>query len=180
MNILIILAEGFEEMEFSVIVDILRRAGLEVTSASLNGNIVSGMMGVAVVADKTLDEVDISDYGCLILPGGNPGFKNLCKDARVQNIIQSFIKEDKYIGAICAAPVALDTAGVLADKKVTAYPGIKHLIRNCEEYTAEPVSVDGKLITAKGPNYAMDFAFKMASLFACEEKISEVKRDIFV
>lgn len=179
MKILIPLAEGFEEIEFSTIIDILRRTKLEAISASIsNEKVVTGMMGVSMVADTTLDEIITSDYACLILPGGNPAFKNLCNDSRISNLIQYFIKNDKYVGAICAGPVALDNASVLGGKRVTAYPGIKHLL-SCE-YTGEPVSVDGKLITAKGPNYAMDFAFKVASIFAEAKDIEQAKSDIFV
>lgn len=120
---LIPLAEGFEEIEAITLIDVLRRGGVEVTTAALNQPLVKGAHGVAIQADCLLDSVLQRDFDLIVLPGGLPGAHHLRDDARVQALLQGAARQGRYTAAICAAPVALASAGLLDGKRATSYPG---------------------------------------------------------
>ena len=122
-KVLVLLAEGFEEIEAITIIDVLRRAELPVTVASLTSPRVNGAHDIIVLADCLLDEVKDQSFDAIILPGGMPGSRNLRDDARVIALLQQQQRQGQYIGAICAAPIALEAAGVLQGKRATSFPG---------------------------------------------------------
>lgn len=176
MKVLVPLAEGFEEIEFTAIVDILRRAGINVTIAGLKQGLIEGARNVKVMPDTTIDKINAADFDAIVLPGGNPGFVNLGKDQRVLRLIQEMDKAGKYICAICGAPSVLSKAGVIKGRKATIYPGIAEMLRDAT-HVNERVVVDGKLITSQGPGTALEFALKLVEALAGEEKTKKIKAE---
>ena len=165
MKVGIFLANGFEEGEALFLLDILRRAGIDAYSISITDDLlVEGSHNIKTIADYSLDD-SIYDYDMIILPGGMPGSSNLRDSDKVIKAIQYFNENDKYIGAICAAPIALEKAGILQGKKFTSYPGEKYesLFKGLD-YQDEIVVVDGKLITSRGPALTLDFAYAVVDL----------------
>jgi len=174
-RVIIPLAEGFEEIEALAAVDILRRAGLDVVVAGLPGTIVKGRSGVKVVADMRIDEVKHSEFDCIVLPGGNPGYVNLGKSKKVVEIINDFDKSKKIIAAICAAPSILAKQGILDNRRATIYPGMER-----EVPRPRPASVitDGHIITSQGPGTAIEFALEIVKALLGNSQAERVKREI--
>lgn len=167
-KVILLLAEGFEEIEALSIVDILRRANIDVTMVALGTLHVTGTHGVVVVADALLKEVDTNSFDMIVLPGGLPGATNLATDVNVQTLLRSFDAEEKAIAAICAAPYALHTAGVLK-KRYTCYPGFQENIGH-EGYTdATSVVIDANITTSKGPSTAIAFALSLVEQLISKE-----------
>lgn len=173
MKVVVPLAEGFEEIEFNTIVDILRRAGIGVSIAGLKRGPTEGAHGIKVLPDSSIDSIDAADFDAVVLPGGSPGFVNLGQDARVLDLIRAFDKAGKYVTAICGAPTVLSIAGVLKGRKVTAYPSTKEMLTD-GRYVDETVVVDGKLITSQGPGTAMEFSLKLVEMLVGREKMANV------
>ncbi|NNF08082.1 MAG: DJ-1/PfpI family protein, partial [Candidatus Eisenbacteria bacterium] len=124
----------------------------------------------------TLDNVDIDEFDMIALPGGGPGAENLKNDSRIGAILQTYAMQEKWIAAICAAPKVLAAAGILDGKKATSYPGILEAEDlPTTELTQNPVQVDGKVITSRGPGTAMDFALTLIEVLAGSEKRTEVE-----
>lgn len=170
-KVIVPLAEGFEEIEALSIVDILRRANVDVTMAALESLHVKGAHGVVVVADALLTEVDTTSFDMIVLPGGLPGATNLAVDINVQTLLRSFDAEKKAIAAICAAPYALYKAGVLK-KRYTCYPGFQGNIVQ-EGYTDDAtVVIDENITTSKGPSTAMAFALSLVEQL-CSKAVAE-------
>ncbi len=155
-NVLTILAPGFEEIEAVSVIDLLRRAGIDVTVCGLNETEVTGAHDITITCDDLLEGVPVDDFDCLFLPGGQPGTNNLKKDERVINLVQHFFKQQKLITAICAAPTVLHAAGILQGKKVTSYPSEKNVFTD-STYIEENVVQDGKIITSRGVGTAIEF-----------------------
>ena len=154
-------AEGFEEVEAVTVVDVLRRANINVLTISCDKKkVVEGSHGVKIVCDElldNLDEVDIEDSFGVIIPGGMPGADNLKNSDGTRYMLQDMMDKGKLVAAICAGPIVLQEAGIIENKRVTSYPGFeKELIG--AKYIEDSVVVDGNLITARGPAIAMDFA----------------------
>lgn len=179
MKVLVPLAAGFEEIEFNTIVDVLRRAGVEVTVAGLKGGAIEGAHGVKVVAETTLDKVNASAFDAIALPGGYPGYVNLGEDSRLLKIIQTMNKENKLVTAICGAPSVLAKVGVLKSKTATIYPTAKDALGDAQ-YVDARVVVDGKVVTSQGPATAMEFSLKLVELLAGKNKMTEVSRELLV
>lgn len=154
---LVLLADGFEEIEAVTIIDVLRRGEIEVTTASLGGKQVTGSHQISLQADVLLDDVTVEDFDALVLPGG-PAAKTLREDPRAQATIKRSAQAGKLVAAVCAAPTALEAAGLLAGKRATAYPGS---LLPSAEYVDEPVVEDGSVITSRGPGTSMAFALKI-------------------
>jgi protein deglycase len=163
MNALVLLADGFEEIEATAIVDVLRRAGVTVTTAALGQNPVRGSHGIALVADRALDGTDDSSFDAIVLPGGMPGSKNLKEDPRVTELLSRSAAQGKVVAAVCAAPIALEAAGVLAGKRATAYPG--HELPSAR-YSEDRVVVDGNVVTSRGPGTAIEFSLVLVEKLA--------------
>jgi len=176
MKVVVLLAEGFEEIEFSTIVDILRRAGVDVTAAGLKGGIIDGAHGVKVTPDIPIDRVTADDFDVIILPGGYPGFVNLGEDRRVLKLVKEMKDKNKYVTAICGAPSVLAKAGVLQGKRATIFPGMENTLTGAQ-YSDERVVVDGKIITSQGPGTAMEFAIKLVEVLVSKGKAREVTKE---
>ncbi|NLZ76221.1 MAG: DJ-1/PfpI family protein [Erysipelotrichia bacterium] len=163
MKIAVLLASGFEEAEALFATDIFRRANIKTDLVSINAKkTVVGSHDIEVVADCVLDD-DIYNYDVVVLPGGLPGATNLRDDKRVIKVIKYFYENDKYIGAICAAPIVLAKADIIKGKNITSYPGFEKELKE-GNYLEDKVVVDGKIVTARGPAITMDFAFKIIEL----------------
>lgn len=176
-KVLVPLAEGFEEIEAITIIDLLRRADVDVVTASLNGVNVKAAHGITVQADKTLDDALNDDYDMVVLPGGMPGSENLDRDKRVHAILHKMVDSGKYAGAICAAPKVLANAGILKGKKATSYPGFVDKMGLPDvTYTGAPVQCDGKIITGRGPGTALDFALTLVEALEGKEKRQSVEK----
>jgi 4-methyl-5(b-hydroxyethyl)-thiazole monophosphate biosynthesis len=164
-RVLVPLAEGFEEIEAVTVVDLLRRAGIEVHTAALGDRRVTGSHGIAVVADRLLDEVDAAGYDMIVLPGGMPGAEHLKQDARVIALLRRYAAEGRWTAAICAAPGVLAHAGLLDGRSATSYPGF--LVAGSAPGLAlsdDPVVVDGRVVTSRGPGTAIDFSLALIEL----------------
>jgi len=160
MKVIVPLAPGFEEIETMAIIDILRRAEVEVYLAGTTEPPVASARGVKVIPDISID--DITDYDAVVLPGGNPGYMNLAGDERVLKLVKNAYKEGKYVAAICAAPSVLGKAGIMEGITATHYPGIDVI---GAKYTNERVTRDGTIITSQGPGTAIDFALFLVEIF---------------
>ena len=176
-TVLIVLADGFEEIEAVTPIDILRRAGMEVVIAGLEKRQVKGARGVEVSADLLLaDYKDTPDT--VVLPGG-PGAEKLARSVAVRKLILRVQKADKLIAAICAAPaLVLPESGVLDGKKATCYPGYEDRLGKSTVFLAERVVTDGKVITSRGPGSAMEFALEIVRHLAGEGAAREVSDKI--
>lgn len=164
-KVLVPLAEGFEELEAVAIVDLLRRAGIEVHTATLGRREVTGSHGITVVADTTLAAVKARDYDMIVLPGGMPGTKHLEEDARVIALLRQFAEDGRYTAAICAAPSVLAHAGLLEGRKATSFPGfLQPGSVPGIEIAKDDVVVDGKVVTSRGPGTAIRFALALVEL----------------
>jgi 4-methyl-5(b-hydroxyethyl)-thiazole monophosphate biosynthesis len=159
---LVPLAQGCEELEAVTVVDLLRRAGIEVTTAGLDDQPVHGSRGVVLVPDTTLDVALQRSYDLVVLPGGLPGADHLRDDARIIRLLREMAANGKYTAAICAAPRVLAHAGLLDGKRATSFPGA---LDNASvpglDYQEQPVVIDGRVITSRGPGTAMDFALEL-------------------
>jgi 4-methyl-5(b-hydroxyethyl)-thiazole monophosphate biosynthesis len=169
------LADGFEEIEATTTIDVLRRGGVNVTTAGLQGTIVRGSRGVKLITDMKMDDVNFDRFDGMILVGGDPGWKNLSMSKRVMDAVQKYHGSKKTLAAICAAPCILAKAGVLADKRATVYPGME---REIPRPRSDRVIADGHIITSQGPGTAVDFALKIVEMAAGKDKASKVKREI--
>jgi len=179
-TVLMPLAEGFEELEAVTVIDLLRRAGVEVVMAGLQPGRqalpVTASRGVVVIPDTALDAVLGNDFDMIVLPGGLPGAHHLRDDERVQAILKRHAAAGAYTAAICAAPVALAQAGLLAGKRATSYPGcIEKLAIADFKHSTEAVVVDGKIVTSRGPGTAMDFALTLIELLCGRAQRDQVE-----
>lgn len=175
-KVLVPLAPGFEDLEAVTLVDLLRRAGVEVITASLTPGLVQGARGIRVEADAQLDAVLDLDFDMIALPGGMPGAENLKRDRRILALLRKMAAAGKFTAAICAAPIALAEAGLLDGKKATSYPGfVDKLNLPHTTYLDDAVVVDGRVVTSRGPGTAMDFALTLIALLAGEAKREQVE-----
>jgi len=176
-RVLVPLAEGFEEIEAVTVIDLLRRAGIAVSAASLGARRVTGSHGITIEADVTLEEARAGDYDMIVLPGGMPGADHLKKDARVIDLLQEFAAQGRYTAAICAAPTVLAHAGLLSGRAATSFPGFlnAHSAPGIR-LRQEAVVVDGKVVTSRGAGTAMDFGLALVELLEGAERRAEVER----
>jgi len=176
-KVLVPLAQGCEELEAVTIIDLMRRANIEVVVAGLTAEPVKCSRGVVITADMTLDEAArMDDFDMTVLPGGLPGADNLAGSPLLADMLERMAGEGKYTAAICAAPRVLAKAGLLDGKRVTAYPGFidgGHF--PALHYTGGAVEIDGKVVTSRGPGTAMDFALTLIGLLAGESTRNTVE-----
>ena len=173
---LVFLATGFEEIETVTVVDVLRRADVNVTVTGLTSDLIEGKHGMKFMPDKSIDDVSIDDFDALFVPGGNPGYKNLRKDPRVIAMVKKASKSNKILAAICAGPTVLSDAGVLKGKACTIYPGMEdELVAGGGKPKQDMVVVDGNIVTSRGPATALPFALKLAEMLA-GKKVTEAVR----
>ena len=173
-RVLVPLAEGFEELEAVTIIDVLRRAGIDVVVASLGDSPVAGSHGIRIAADTPLGALAEQQFDMIALPGGMPGAEHLTKDARIAELVNRLRGEGKPVGAICAAPMVLAAAGVLDGRRATSYPGF---LKDAQRTTIvdEPVVSDDGIITSRGPGTALDFALALVAELAGRDVRNEVE-----
>lgn len=174
---MLLLADGFEECEGLITVDILRRAGVDVQMVSvMKSKVVESSRSIRVEADIMLGEADYDSADMLILPGGRVGTDNLSASPEVREQCIRFA-EDRYLAAICAAPTLLAELGLLNGKRATCHPDMEGRMGEAV-LTRESVTVDGTIITGQGLGATFDFAYKLASILTSEEKVLQVKQSI--
>ena len=175
MQILFLMADGFEETEFVIPFDYFQRAGFSVTLASVSGeSFVTGKLGLKIAADLALKSADIAKFDAVFLPGGGAGVQRLKASSDVERVVCDFNDQNKWILAICAAPTILSKAGILVDRKVTCYPGCEAELV-CREFSEERVVVDGNIITSRGPGTAEEFALKCIAVLGGAELAQKVQ-----
>ena len=175
---LIILAEGFEEMEAAIPYDLMQRAGIEVTLAGLTGTTVSGAHGLQMVS-RNLADVDSGDFDLILLPGGLPGAKYLAESPAVREIIRQQLDSGKTVAAICAAPalVLAEACDVVRGKTVCGYPGTEDVLeQHGARVSQEDVVQDGQIITGRGPGAAAAFALQIIAVMVNRATADEVGR----
>ena len=173
-KILVPIANGFEEIEAISVIDICRRAGIEVVTAGVEDKVLIGAHNIKIEMDKKIDEVKSSDFDMIVLPGGLPNAFTLAEDKDVQRLLKEFKAKNKKIAAICAAPYALFTADVLSEN-YTCYPSFENKIK-IEGYEKDKNIVeDENVLTSKGPATAMEFALEIVKILKGDHIYAEIK-----
>jgi 4-methyl-5(b-hydroxyethyl)-thiazole monophosphate biosynthesis len=173
------LAEGFEEVEALAPLDLLRRAGIGVTTVGVGGGLVTGSHGIAVKADIADIDVKFDNIDMVILPGGMPGTKNLDASETVHKALDLAEKQDAYIAAICAAPMILGKRGDLKGKDAVCYPGFEEYLEGARLYPRETkVAIDGKYITARGMGAAVEFGLCLVAALCGKAKADELRHSV--
>ena len=177
--LLVILAPGFEEIEFTAPVDILRRLEVPVTTAGVKGRMVEGAHGINMQADMLMVDVDAEDYSGIILPGGAASWV-LRATPGVLKLVREMNAAGKIVAAICAAPIALEAAGVLKDKNITCYPAeaVTNDIKSAANIATTPTVTDGNIITGKGPGAALEFGFAIGAKL--EKNVATLRKEMCI
>ncbi len=173
----VFLAPGFEEIEAISIIDTLRRGGINTLAISItSGKNVKGAHAIEVVADEIFDKTDFSTGNIVILPGGMPGTNNLNAHEGLKALINQYNNQQKYVAAICAAPLVLGQMGLLKGKPAISYPGFEDQLQGATIEKDKRVVVSGNIITSKGPGTAIEFALQLVEMLvdkATAEKLAE-------
>ncbi|MEB4590424.1 DJ-1 family glyoxalase III [Candidatus Thiothrix sp. Deng01] len=178
-KVLVPLATGCEELEAVTIIDLLRRAQIEVIAASLEDAPVRCSRGTVLLADSPLDDVLDDDFDMLVLPGGQPGADHLNADARIHRLINRLAATGKPVAAICAAPKILVENGILNGRKLTVFPGALDAIDTSQvNVTNQPIEVDGNVITSRGPGVAMDFTLQLIEILQGKAARNQVEASL--
>ena len=175
-SVLVVLADGFEEIEAITPIDVLRRAGLQVKTAGVGKREIAGAHGIQVTADLVLEEyADIPD--ALVLPGGMPGAENLKRSRALSSLLSKMKEKNNLVGAICASPArVLAPGGFLDGKKATCYPGFEKEFGPSVRFVEDRVVCDGRVVTSRGPGSALEFALELVTQLVGAEtsrKLSE-------
>ena len=178
-KVLVPLADGFEEIETATVIDVLRRAGVEVITAGIMDRPLEGSRKVKLIPDMTLDQALKSDFDGLVLVGGQPGVNNLRADARVLALVCRMHQAQKLIGAICAAPLIMRDAGITEGLNMTSHPGVEKDLSFCN-YSEERVVTDKHCVTSRGPGTSMEFALALVKMLVSQDKAEELKRSLLV
>jgi DJ-1 family protein len=178
-KVLIPLADGFEEIESLAVVDVLRRADIDVVLAGLRSGQVVSARKINVIPDESIETLKAVDFDMIILPGGQPGTTNLNADKRIKRLLKEFNAADKLIGAICAATTVLAEAGVIKGKRVTTYPSYSDKLDDAH-YENKAVVADGNIITSQGPGTAIDFALAVVSRLSGRHTAEAISKDLLV
>ena len=166
-RVLVPMAPGFEELEAVTIIDVLRRAGLQVTTAGLNDIAVAGAHNIRIECDTVLSAVE-EEWDAIVLPGGLPGSNHLRDDDQLKSLLKANVEAGRKVAAICAAPIALEAAGVLKDRRATSYPGFGEQMSSAT-YVEDAVCIDGPITTSRGPGTALRFALALVAQLVDEE-----------
>lgn len=176
-RVLVPLADGVEEMEAVIAIDVLRRARWDVVVAATGAREVTASRGVHLVADTLWDQVNPDPFDMLLIPGGAAGVGRLARDPRVLGTVQRFDASGKWLAAVCAGPLVFQAAGILAGRRVTCHPGA------AGDLTATPrlndrVVVEGRLVTSQGPGTSFEFALTLVSLIEGAHVADELARSM--
>ena len=175
-RVLVPLAQGCEELEAITVIDLLRRAEIEVITAGLDDQPVVASKKTTIIPDTTLEEALRQDFDMVVLPGGMPGADHLDNDARIHVLLKRMAENGKFVAAICAAPKVLAHAGLLNGKQATSYPGfLDGLGLDGVASTGAAVECDGTIITSRGAGTGMGFALKLIEVLEGAEKRDAVE-----
>ena len=178
MEVVVFLADGFEETEALCPVDVLRRAGIDVITAGVGGREIKSSHGVTVVADVDIEDLESRAYDAVFCPGGMPGSVNLAQSWKVNEIVVK-TAQTGIVAAICAAPaVVLAPLGLLNGKKVTCFPGCSSYAPDIP-FTNDGLDVDGNIVTGKSAGWAFDLGLKLVEMLISAEKSEEVRKAIY-
>ena len=180
-KVIVPLAAGCEEVEAVTVIDLLRRAGIEVVTAGLEAapQVVRASRGTLLMPDAPLDRAAEQEYDMIVLPGGQPGTDNLNADQRIHALLARMAEREKYIAAICAAPKVLADAGLLKGRRATSFPGALNQAQlENVRYEESAVVQDGHIFTSRGPGTAMDFALTLIETLAGKVKRDEVEKGL--
>ncbi len=174
-KVYVFLADGFEDVEALIPIDVLRRGGVDVTTVSITEfPLVHSAHGVNIEADIMFEEDDYSEADLLFLPGGMPGATNLFEHKGVCKALVDQIAKGRKVAAICASPaVVLAPLGILDGKKATCYPGFETALTKAT-YTADLVTVDGNITTGEGPAAAFPFAYELLAQLVNKQTADQV------
>ncbi len=178
-SLIVLLADGFEEIEFVAPVDILRRLGLQVTVAGVESLSVKGAHDVVMQADMLLADAQLADYDGIVLPGGQASWF-LRDSAAVLDAVRAMDAAGKLLAAICAAPLALEAAGVLSGRQICCYPAdaVTADITSVAEILKSTTVRDGHIITGKGPGAALDFGFAIGEYFLEKAQVDAMRAEM--
>ena len=181
----VLLAPGFEPVESSASIDVLRRAGVDVTIAAVASPTlhVEGDLGVTIKADKKFDELANSLFDAIVLPGGLPGAPNLAKEVKVVEAVKNHFKNGKVVAAMCASPgcVLAEACKIVKGKKACGYPGFDDKITEHGGTKVEDkVCIDGKLVTSRGPGTSLYFALGIVEVLVSKAKADELRKGMLV
>jgi len=177
-TIAVLLADGFEEIEALTVVDVLRRAGFAVLATGIDGEPwAHGAHDVLVKVDAFISELPVDSLAMVVLPGGMPGSVNLAESTHVGELVRSVRSRGGLVGAICAAPIALQAAGILPGRRYTCYPGFEQKIAD-GSYTGATVECDDRIITSRGVGTALEFALALVEALGAPDKARELRRGI--
>ena len=174
---LVILSPGFEEVEAITVIDLLRRAAIDLTVAGLGGTNIIGSHNISVTADTELTKVDHNEFDILILPGGQPGTNNMKANPIILQWLRERNSKAKWIAAICAAPIILHAAGIADNLKLTSYPTVKDTFDK-SIYSEDNVVVDKNIITSRGVGTAIDFSLAIISKLIDQSTADDIKTKI--
>lgn len=174
-NALVLLAPGSEEMEAVISIDVLRRGGIDVTVAGLDGKApIRCSRAVMITPDVALDEVN-GVFDVVVLPGGAEGARRLAESERVGDLLREQELGGRMVAAICAGPIALRAHGVFEGRKLTSHPSVKPMLEEWGDYSEHPVEADGNLITSRGPGTAFPFALRIVGALTNAQRMVEVR-----
>lgn len=174
----ILMADGCEEIEGLTAVDILRRAGLEIVTISINNtDSVTGSHNISFQTDAIFEQVNLDEFDAIILPGGMPGTVKLGEHDGVTKAVQAFASAGKLVAAICAAPSVLGAAGILQGKRAVCHPGFEDKLTGAQ-VSFEPVMTDGNIITSRGMGTAIEFALAIVQYLKDEDAVDDLKQKL--
>ncbi len=174
---LIILAPGFEELEAVAVIDILRRAGIDIKIAGLQQEAVPSARDVKIVPDVILNQVKDEDFDLVVLPGGIDSTETLASNHEVVSLLRKQLEAGRLVGAICAAPTVLDRHGLSRGRTIVCHPVCRSAVKQ-SSLSQDRVVRDGQIITSQGPGTAVEFAFKLVESLEGPEKVMEVNKGV--
>lgn len=179
-KVVILLATGFEEIEAVTVIDVLRRAGINIIGAGLDSVTVTGSHGITVIAEKKIGDLKLH-FDAVIIPGGMPGAMHLHNSSKVNNFIKKMSSKGSLIAGICAAPsVVMSPLGLLENKNATCYPGDQIDFGGSTRYLDQAVVIDGNIITSQGPGTSMEFAFAIVEKLIGGGTVKKLKKHALV
>jgi 4-methyl-5(b-hydroxyethyl)-thiazole monophosphate biosynthesis len=176
-KVVVPIASGVEEVEAVTVIDILRRAGVEVTVAGVTPDPIIGRNKIRLMADCPMSKVKAADYDMIVLPGGAEGTMRMQNDAATVRLIKEAAQQGKYVAAICAAPAILARLGLLKGKAATSHPSVQKDLTEAT-YREDRVVIDGKIITSRAPGTAMEFAMALVEILAGKGVVTEINRGV--
>lgn len=177
ISVLVPLADGSEEMEAVIAIDVFRRVPWSVTAAAIRPGVVTASRRVRLVPDAVLAEVKPETFDILVIPGGQAGAQALSRDERILEAVRLFVKTGKWVGAVCAGPLVLEAAGVLAGRRATCHPAVALTQTERQE---NRVVIDGRLVTSQGPGTTIEFALAIVREVEGPAKAAELAKAMVV